>query len=73
MAELLDQFNEKIDLFLAECSAENTPTVCNLISTASGKQKVRELIQKIVIKKKVTIAQAVVEIEMEFNPNSYTE
>jgi hypothetical protein len=71
--ELLDQFNEKIESLLNECSPEVTPTVCNFISTKEGKDKLFILIQKKVIQERLTIGEAIIEIEREFNVNSYTE
>jgi hypothetical protein len=73
MENLLEQFNTQIDAMLDSCSKKFTPTVCNLISTSEGRQKVFELIQKKVIQQKLTIGEAIVTIEQEFNPNSYAE
>ena len=73
MEDLLTQFNTQIDALLNECTPRFTPTVCNLISTPIGRQKVFELIQKKVIQEKLTIGQAINSIEQEFNPNSYSE
>ena len=73
MENLLEQFNTQINAMLDNCSTQFTPTVCNLISTSEGREKVFELIQKIVIQQKLTIGEAIVSIEQEFNPNSYAE
>ncbi len=70
MDNLLGKFNEEINRFLDECTSENTPAVCNFISTKVGREKIHILIQKKVIYEKITIGQAVVEIEREFNINS---
>ena len=70
---LLQAFNQRINALLDSCSEINTPTVCNLISTPEGRKKVFLLIQKKVIQEKSTIGEAIVGIENEFNPNSYTE
>jgi hypothetical protein len=73
MENLLEQFNTQINAMLDSCSNKYTPTVCNLISTSEGREKVFELIQKKVIQQKLTIGEAIVTIEQEFNPNSYAE
>ncbi len=71
--QLQEQLYDKIREFLSECSKENTPTVCNLISTPKGKEAVVKLIAKKIIVGSTTIGQAIIDIETEFNPNSYTE
>ena len=68
--EILKEFNERISVLLNECSPEMTPTVCNLISTPEGREKVHELIKKKVIIEEITIGEAIVNIEMEYNINS---
>jgi hypothetical protein len=73
MEDLLEKFNTQIDAMLDDCSTKYTPTVCSLISTTEGREKVFELIQKKVIQEKITIGQAIVSIEQEFNPNSYAQ
>jgi hypothetical protein len=73
METLLDKFNQQINAMLDECSNKYTPTVCNMISTIEGRQKVFVLIQKKVIEQKITIGQAINSIEQEFNINSYAE
>ena len=73
MEDLLEKFNTQIDAMLDNCSTEYTPTLCSLISTTEGREKVFELIQKKVIQEKITIGQAIVSIEQEFNPNSYAQ
>jgi len=73
MENLIDQFNIQINAMLDSCSTLHTPTVCNLISTEEGREKVFVLIQKKVIQEKITIGQAIVSIEQEFNPNSYAQ
>ena len=73
MENLLEKFENQINETLDNCSSLETPTVCNFISTPEGREKINELIQKRVIQGNFTIAQAVVSIEQEFNPNSYAE
>jgi len=66
---LLERFNTLINEILDECSVIDTPTVCNFISTPEGKKKIVELIQKKVIREKITIGDAINSIEMEYNIN----
>lgn len=73
MEDLLEKFNERINAMLDSCSSQFTPTICNFISTEEGREKVFELIQKKVIQEKISIGQAIVSIEQEFNPNSYAQ
>lgn len=73
MEHLLEKFNQQVNLMLDECNPDFTPVVCNLISTPEGRDKVFELIRKKVIIEKITIGEAINAIEIEFNPNSYTD
>ena len=73
MEHLLEKFNQQVNLMLDECNTDFTPVVCNLISTPEGRDKVFELIRKKVIIEKITIGEAINAIEIEFNPNSYTD
>jgi hypothetical protein len=73
MDNILEQFNTQINAMLDDCSKKYTPTVCNFISTPDGRQRIFELIQKKVIQEKLTIGEAIVSIEQEYNPNSYAE
>jgi hypothetical protein len=70
MENILEIFNQQIYAVLNECQVTQTPTVCNLISTKEGKKKIFELIQKMVVKQKLSIAEAINEIEMEYSLNS---
>lgn len=70
MENLLDQLNEQINALLDLCTATQTPTVCGLTSTEEGRQKVFELIQKKVIIERLSIGEAIVSIEREFDINS---
>ena len=70
MENLLDQLNEQINALLDLCTATQTPTVCGLASTEEGRQKVFELIQKKVIRERLSIGEAIVSIEREYNINS---
>jgi hypothetical protein len=70
MENLLEKFNEQINALLNECHETQTPTVCNLISSKDGREKIVELIQKKVLRERLTIGEAIVSIEMEYNINS---
>jgi hypothetical protein len=73
MENLIEQFDTQVNAMLDSCTTLHTPTICNLISTPTGRKKVFDLIQKKVIQEKITIGQAIVSIEQEFNPNSYAQ
>lgn len=73
MEDLLEKFNNQINAMLDDCSKKYTPTVCNFISTKEGRERIFELIQKKVIQEKLTIGEAIVSIEQEYNINSYAE
>lgn len=70
---IIEVLNQTIKDFLKNCSPDNTPTVCNFISTTVGKEAIIELIKKKIILQNITIGEAIIEIEREYNPNSYTE
>ena len=70
MSKLLEVFNQQINAILDECEGNQTPTVCGLISTKEGKEKIVKLIQKMVIKQKMSIGEAINALEMEYNINS---
>ncbi len=53
---------------LEYCNPTETPTVCQLISTAGGKQQVVDLIVEYVGKNGMSISEAIVFIERERNP-----
>lgn len=71
MAEenLLKQLRVKIEEMLDECSPEDTPTVCNFISTTKGRQRIVQLIEKKVITESLAIGEAINSIELEYNSN----
>lgn len=70
MENILEKFNEQINALLDECHETQTPTVCSLISTNEGREKIVKLIQEKVIRERLTIGEAIVSLEMEWNVNS---
>jgi hypothetical protein len=70
MSDLIARLEEKIKEQLDLCIEQDTPTVCNLIQTAEGRQKVVELIKQKIIKQNLSIGQSIVDIELDFNINS---
>lgn len=71
MESLLEHLNIRINSMLDECSTDICPTVYDFISTDSGRDKIVKLIQKKIVKQKLTIGEAVNSIEREFSANSY--
>lgn len=70
MSQLIERLEEKIKEQLDLCIEQDTPTVCSLIRTPEGREKIVELIKQKIIMQKITIGQSIVDIELEFNINS---
>jgi hypothetical protein len=62
---------DRIHKELEYCNPNDTPMVCQMISTPSGKQKIVELILEYVGNSAQSISQAIVSIENETNPKTY--
>ncbi len=73
MQELLDKLHSTINQMLDACSPSTTPTICGLISTPKGREKVFILIEKKVFQLNMTIGEAINSIDDEFDINSYIE
>lgn len=64
--KLKDQVKQQLDL----CDSADTPTVCAMKQTAEGAAELETLIiKKVMYGDNPSIADAIVEIENEFNPN----
>jgi hypothetical protein len=70
MESILEQLDSRINVMLDKCSFEICPTVFGLISTAEGRRKIVELMHKRIIQQKLTIGEAMYQIDGEFNINS---
>lgn len=65
--DLKDQIRQQLNL----CDTTETPTVCSMKATTEGYDKLEALvIQKVMYGSNPSIADAIVEIENEFDPNS---
>lgn len=71
--EVLAEFRQNIRTELDLCNATQTPFVCANIGTEDGYKKIELLICSKVIDQKITIGEAIVEIETDLNPQSYVE
>lgn len=70
IAELRDQVRVQAERELEFCNQVDTPTVCQMITTPEGKEKIIELILEYVGNSGQTVSQAIVSIEREFNPQT---
>lgn len=65
--DLKDQIRQQLNL----CDTTETPTVCGMKETREGYKKLENLITlKVMYGPNPSIADAIVEIENEFDPNS---
>lgn len=71
--EVLTEFRQNIRTELDLCDAIQTPFVCANIGTEDGYKKIEQLICAKVIDEKITIGEAIVQIETDLNPQSYIE
>jgi hypothetical protein len=69
--ELLDTLKANVEAELAQCERGETPYICANTQSAEGRQKMVNLIVRRVIEQHITVSEAIVEIEVELNPNSY--
>lgn len=70
IAELRAMTIIQIERELDYCNSNDTPTVCQMISTPQGRQKIIDLILEYVGNAGQTISQAIVSIEAENNPKT---
>jgi hypothetical protein len=73
MKVLLDELHSAINKMLDNCNPDETPTICNLMSTREGRKKVFILVEKNVFQLNMTIGEAINNIDAEFDINSYIE
>jgi hypothetical protein len=70
IAELRALTINQIERELDYCNSNDTPTVCQMISTPKGRQKIVDLVLEYVGNAGQTIGQAIVSIEAENNPKT---
>ncbi len=66
--KLLEQVREAAKQELEFCNPDNTPAVCNMISTPEGKEKILNLILEYIGNSGMSVSEAIVTIERENNP-----
>lgn len=72
--DALSGLRNQIKIQLQLCDDEETPTVCAMKETTEGYDEIERLIiQKVLYGEDSSISNAIVEIENEYNPNSYAE
>lgn len=71
--DLIRKVKDAAELELSLCNYAETPTVCSMITTPEGKQKIVDLIVEYVGKNGMTISEAIVFIERENNPRLNNE
>ena len=71
--ELLDELKGEINAQLDQCLEDETgtftPKVCSFIQQPSGREKVVQLVVNYVVEEDMSIAEAINEIERDFNDN----
>ena len=71
--QLLKDLKIEINAQLDQCTEDEggtfTPKVCSFISTPKGREKVEQWIINLVAEEGMTIAEAINEIEQDFNDN----
>lgn len=70
-AQILKDFKDNIRLELDQCNSLDTPHVCANISSEEGYRKTEKLIMEKVMTSRLTIGEAIVQIENELNPDAY--
>lgn len=71
MSEKLQKLTQQIKKQLDLCESTDTPEVCAMKDTPEGYAKIEKLIiQKVLYGDNISIADAIVEIENEYNPNA---
>jgi formylmethanofuran dehydrogenase subunit E-like metal-binding protein len=67
--ELIAQVEKSANEELNFCNTDTTPLVCQMISTAEGREKIVDLIVEYVGTNGMSISEAIVAIENERNSN----
>ena len=67
---LIDQLKQQINTHLDLCDASETPTICQMLNDAEGREKLVNLVVEKVVQAKMEIPEAIVSIENEYNINS---
>lgn len=70
----LDKLKQQIKTQLDLCDPAETPTVCAMKEDDKGYKEIEQLIlQKVLYGEDISIANAIVEVENEYNANSYAQ
>ena len=69
MNDLKIEINAQLDQCKEDEGGTFTPKVCSFISTSQGREKVEQWIINLVAEEGMTIAEAINEIERDFNDN----
>lgn len=69
LEELKVEINAQLDQCLEDETGTFTPKVCSFIQQASGREKVVQLVVNYVVEEDMSIAEAINEIERDFNDN----
>lgn len=69
LAELAEEINAQLDQCLEDETGTFTPKVCSFIKEPKGREKVVQLVVNYVIEEDMSIAEAINEIERDFNDN----
>lgn len=66
---LLEQLIQRINTHLDLCQESETPIICSMLDDKQSRKKVVDLAVKKVVEEKLGIAQAIIAINDEFDPN----
>ena len=69
LAELADEVGAQLDQCLEDETGTFTPKVCSFIKQPKGREKVVQWVVNYVIEEDMSIAEAIQEIERDFNDN----
>lgn len=67
------QLQEQIDKELSICEPSETPVVCAAMSNENGREAMQKLVMEKVMTGKLSIRDAIISIDNEFDVNSYAE
>jgi hypothetical protein len=67
---LLQQLTDRVNTLLDLCDPNDTPIICDMISSEESKQKLVDLIIKKVVEQKINVEEAIIAVNNEYDPNS---
>lgn len=71
VGQVLEEFKRNVREELELCDPHETPHVCANLGATDQFQRIDWVIIQKVLKQRITIGEAIVELENELNPNAY--